>query len=187
MKSKITKTAAIALSALMITMQPSFVLAAGESEPPRVEANLTSVPKGHVYIPKDTVIEVEAAETLLKKEVNEEDALPIVISKNLMINDIIVIPKGTKVRAIVTSVKKSRMFRGSGVFSFSIVSVKALNGVTIPLKFTYAKEKSGKVLLTEGTRFEAVVTVDTDLETTVENLANVMKEHDDDNMNIVMK
>ena len=57
MKSKIIKTAAIALSALMIATQPSFVLAADEdSETPRVEARLTTIPKGNVYIPKGTVI-----------------------------------------------------------------------------------------------------------------------------------
>ena len=188
MKSKIIKTAVVALSALMIAMQPSFVLAANDdSEAPRVEARLTTIPKGHVYIPKGTVIEVEASKTFSTKEIQVEDVLPIVTSKNIMINEVVVIPKGTKVRAIATRVRKSWMLGRGGIFNFSIVSVKALNGITIPLEYTYDKEKSGNVLISEGTHFEAVVTVDTDLETTVENLANAMKENKDDNLRIMIK
>ena len=189
MKSKIIKTAIVALSALMIAVQPSFVLAANDEESgaPRVEARLTTIPKGHVYIPKGTVIEVEASKTFSTKEIQVEDVLPIVTSKNIMINEVVVIPKGTKVRAIATRVRKSWVLGRGGIFNFSIVSVKALNGAVIPLEYTYDKEKSGNVLISEGTRFEAVVTTDADLETTVENLENAMRENKDDNLRITIK
>ncbi|MBR1397291.1 MAG: hypothetical protein IJ563_07140 [Selenomonadaceae bacterium] len=206
MKKKLIKSAAIVLSTVMLAMSPSAVLAESEdAETPSV--TMTSIPKGHIYIPKDTVIEVEVSRTISTKEIQAGDMLPFVTSKNLIINDVMVIPKGSKVKAVATRARRAGAFGRGGRLEFQIVSVKALNGVEIPLEFGQNKKanndegaiaasvfyvvggafmKGKNVIISEGTRFDAMVAVDTDLEATIENLAEVMSEDKNDSTKITI-
>ena len=169
---------------------------------------MTTIPRGHVYIPEDTIIEIELTKTISSKTLKVGDVLPFVTVKNLIINDVIVIPRNAKVKAVVTRARKSGVFGRGGRLEFSIVSVKTMNGIEIPLEYRQ-QDKAGNddgavalaalvtvvggvfmrgknVVISEGTRIETRVTADTDLETTVANLANAMKENRNENQRIVI-
>jgi hypothetical protein len=157
---------------------------------------VTTIPKDHVYIPKDTVLNVELTQEITSKTAHVGDVVPLKLSDNVIINDIIVIPAGTSINAKVTKATSSGMFGRAGKLEFTIDSVKSLNGVNIPLKYTTIKEagsddgavavvavvsiiggmfmKGKNVNFPTGSKFAAKVTADTDLNVTFNELADTM-------------
>lgn len=157
---------------------------------------VSSVPKGNAYVPKGTVLEVELTKEISSKKMHSGDPVPLRLTENLIINDVIVAPAGSEVKGIITKARKAGGLGRGGKLEFSIVSVKTINGVEIPLDFTKEQKGSGdagavavfaavsivgglfmkgkNVTFQEGTKFKAEVTVDTDLKTKLEGLAEAM-------------
>lgn len=160
------------------------------------DAKISSIPQGHAYIPADTILHVELMEEISSKSIKKGAPVPLKLQENLIVNDVIVVPAGTDVEGVVTQAKKNGMFGRSGKLEFSINSVKAINGVRIPLEYLTKKEagsdggavavatavsligglfmKGKNVSFPAGSVFDARVTSDTDLNVTLEELPEAM-------------
>lgn len=167
------------------------------------------IPQGHAYIPKETVINVELTSELSSKKAKVGDIVPLKTLENIIINNVVVVPAGTKVEGVVTKATGSGLFGRSGKLEFSINSVKALNGVEIPLEHTTIREagsdggavavaavvsvvgglfmKGKNVSFPAGSKFNAVVTADTDLNVTLEDLPNAMNPNVAHGVSITLK
>lgn len=159
---------------------------------------VSTIPKGEAYIPKDTTINVELTSAISSKTSHKGDIVPLKTSSNLVINDVVVIPAGTKVNGVITVARKNGMFGRSEKLEFTINDVKTLNNIRVPLQYT-GKKKAGNdggavavaaavtlvgglfmkgknVDFPAGTQFEAVVASDTDLQTPLTDLKTAMEE-----------
>lgn len=103
---------------------------------------VSTIPKGEAYIPKDTTINVELTSAISSKTSHKGDIVPLQTSSNLVINDVVVIPAGTKVNGVITVARKNGMFGRSGKLEFTINDVKTLNNIRVPLQYT-GKKKAG--------------------------------------------
>ena len=157
---------------------------------------VTKVPEGNAYIPKGTVLQVELTKELSSKKSKVGDSVPLKLVENLIVNDIIVVPAGSEVKGVVTKSRKAGGLGRGGKLEFKIVSVKALNGVEIPLEYSKYQHGAGdggavavftavsivggvfmkgkNVIFNEGLKFDAEVTADTDLKVSLDELAEVM-------------
>lgn len=156
----------------------------------------SSIPKGNAYIPNLTEMEVELIDGLSSKTSREGDTIRFKTIENLIINDVVVIPAGTEVLGVVDKSRKAGGLGRGGRLEFSIISVKTLNGIEVPLEYTEKKHGAGdagsvavfaavsivgglfmkgkNVVYNKGQRFTARVTADTDLQTKLEDLAAAM-------------
>lgn len=178
-------------------------------EAAKQQVKVSAIPEGHAYIPEDVVLKVELTDEISSKKMHKGDPVPLILQENLIINDVIVVPAGTAVEGVVTEAKSSGRFGRSGKLEFSINSVKALNGVKIPLEYTIKKEagsdggavavatavsllggffmKGKNVNFPAGSTFEARVTADTDLNVTLEELADAMDPNKPHGVSITIK
>ncbi len=160
------------------------------------KVEVSKIPEGNAYIPKDTVLNMELQTEISSKTAKEGDDVPLVMTDNIIINDITVIPSGSRVNAKVTKVSRSGMFGRAGKLEFMIDSVETLNGVRIPLEYAASREagsddgaiavaaavsvigglfmKGKNVSFPAGSKFSAKVIEDTDLKVSLEQLAEVM-------------
>ena len=162
-----------------------------------VEAvEVTKVPEGNAYIPKGTVLKIELTKELSSKKAKKGDIVPLKLLENLIVNDVIVVPAGAEVKGIVTKSRKAGGLGRGGKLEFQIVSVKAINGVEIPLQYTKYQHGAGdagavavvafvsivggifmkgkNVIFNEGLQFDAEVTADTDLKVPLDGLKEAM-------------
>lgn len=157
---------------------------------------ISKIPKNHVYIPAETVLEVELVQTISSKTHKTGDAIELKTLDNLIINDVVVIPRGSAVSGLITKSRKSGMLGRAGSLEFTINSVKTINGIEIPLAYKVEKSagsddgavavfaavsiigglfmKGKNVSCPAGTKIKAKVTTDTDLGVTFDNLAESM-------------
>lgn len=163
---------------------------------PQKKMEVSTIPSDHAYIPKDTILTVELMQEISSKKMKKGMPVPLTLKENLIVNDVVVAPAGTEVKGIVTKATKSGFFGRSGKLEFKITSFETINGVKIPLQYVTKKEagsdggavavataltvvggflmKGKNVTFKEGTLFDARVTADTDLQTTLDGLAAAM-------------
>ena len=157
----------------------------------------TSIPEGNAYIPKGTKLTVEFSQDVSSKTVSKGEPVPIVMSENVILNDVIIIPAGTKVKGFFTVARKAGNFGRAGKLEFTVESVKAVNGVDIPLQYIKSATggndavgsaaviaavsviggffmKGSNVNIGAGTQFEIEVAEDADLNCSLENLEEEM-------------
>ena len=157
---------------------------------------ISKVKKGNAYIPEGTILEVETSRTFSSKNFKEGDTVPLRLAENLVVNDVVVAPRFSRVRGIVTKARRASGFGVRGKLEFKVISVRTINGVDIPLRYSQnnagsnddgavavaalvslvggAFMKGTNVTIHQGTRFSAEVAVDTDLETSLDNLSAAM-------------
>ncbi|MBR6712525.1 MAG: hypothetical protein IKI76_05950 [Selenomonadaceae bacterium] len=160
------------------------------------EVKVSTIPEGNAYIPKGTILQVELTKELSSKKSKVGDAVPLRLVENLIVNDVIVVPAGSDVKGVVTKARKAGGLGRGGKLEFTIVSVKTINGVEIPLQYTKGEHGAGdggavavvafvsivggifmkgkNVVYNEGLKFDVQVTADTDLKVPLENLQEVM-------------
>lgn len=170
---------------------------------------ITKIPEGNAYIPKGIVLQIELKKELSSKKSKVGDAVPLRLVENLIINDVIVAPAGSDVKGVVTKSRKSGLFGRGGELEFSIVSVKTINGVEIPLQYTKGEHganddgavavfvlvsmvggvfmKGKNVVYNEGLRFNAEVAADTDLGVPLDGLKEAMDESKPHGVKIMIK
>ena len=161
---------------------------------PKIEVR--AIPKENAYIPKGTVISVELTEELSSKKNHVGDDVKLKTLDNIIINDVIVVPAGSLVSGEVTKCTSSGLFGRAGKLEFTINSVKAVNGVEIPLQYTELKEagsddgavavaaavtligglfmKGKNVSFPAGSKMSAKVVADTDLNVQLDDLSEAM-------------
>lgn len=155
------------------------------------------IPEGNAYIPKGTKLIVEFTRDISSKNMTKGEPIPLVISENLILNGVVIIPAGTKVKGYVTVARKAGNMGRAGKLEITVESVKAVNGVDIPLQ--YIKSARGKddvagsaaviaavsiiggffmkgknVNIGAGTPFEIEVAENTGLEVSLNNLEEEM-------------
>ena len=167
------------------------------------------IPEGQAYIPKDTIINIELTSELTSKKAKKGDTVPLQTLENIIINGVTVVPAGTKVEGTVTKATGSGLFGRAGKLEFTIDSVRALNGVKIPLQHTTLKEagsdggaiavavavsligglfmKGKNVSFPAGSKFNAIVTADTDLNVKLDDLASAMNPNVPHGVSITLK
>lgn len=158
---------------------------------------VSTVKRGNAFIPRGTVLEIEISRTFSSKNFKEGDAVPLRLAENLIVNDVVVAPRFSRVKGIVTRARKAGGFGRSGRLEFKIISFRTLNGIEIPLEFSLEEKgradkgavpvavfvslvggafmKGQNVTIQQGTRFEAEVPSDTDLEVSLDDLKHVME------------
>lgn len=163
---------------------------------PEKKMEISTIPANHAYIPQNTILTVELTQDISSKHIKTGMPVPLTLKENLIVNDVVVAPAGTEVYGVVTKATKSGFFGRSGKLEFQINYLNAVNGVKIPLQYTTKKEagsdggavavallastvggflmKGKNVTYKAGTLFEARVTADTDLITTLDGLADAM-------------
>ena len=170
---------------------------------------VSKIPEGHAYIPKDTILNMELQTTISSKTAKVGDDVPLVLMENIIINDVVVIPRGSRVHAKVTKATGSGLFGRAGKLEFMIESVESVNGVKIPLEYTSLREagsddgaiavvaavsvigglfmKGKNVSFPAGSKFAAKVKIDTDLNVTLDNLAEEMNPNKPHGVSITLK
>lgn len=180
-----------------IYITPSF---AAESEKAISTSTMTISPvkKGNAYVPKGTILKIALAKELSSKKARVGDSVALKLVENLIINDVVVVPAGAEVKGVVTKSRKAGGLGRGGKLEFSVVSVKTLNGVEIPLDYTKYQHGAGdagaavvfaavsvvgglfmkgkNVVYNEGLQFDVEVTADTDLNVKLSELAEAMDE-----------
>ena len=156
----------------------------------------SSVVAGHAYIPKDTNINLELIDPISSKKSKEGNTFRLKTIENLLINDVVVIPANQEVLGTITKARKNGMLGRKGRLEFKIDSIKTINGVNVPLTAEVKGKghsdngavavaaavslvgglfmKGTNIYYEPGQKFVAVVSTDTDLNTTVEDLPNAM-------------
>lgn len=162
------------------------------------EMKIAPVKTGNAYIPEGTKLQIELTREISSKKSKVGDLVPLRVVENLIINDVIVIPAGAKVRGVVTKARKAGGLGRGGKLEFQIVSVQTINGVKVPLQYTKYQHGAGdggavavfavvsiiggafmkgkNVVFNEGMRFEAEVTADVDLNVPLDGLKEAMDE-----------
>lgn len=192
----------ISIAICSIMLANPFMLCAAQAAVPQTEQQtmqvmtVSTIPKGYAYIPKDTILTVELENELSSKKAKKDDQVSFKLCDNVVINGTIVIPAGANVIGHVVEVTKSGLFGRAGKLSFSIDSVKTINNITVPLEYNTKKEagsddgavavavavsligglfmKGKNVAFPAKTKFEAIVSADTNLNVTLKDLPEVM-------------
>lgn len=168
----------------------------------------SSVVAGHAYIPKDTNINLELIDPISSKKSKEGNTFRLKTIENLLINDVVVIPANQEVLGTITKARKNGMLGRKGRLEFKIDSIKTINGVNVPLTAEVKGKghsdngavavaaavslvgglfmKGTNIYYEPGQKFVAVVSTDTDLNTTVDDLPNAMNPSKPTGQNIVL-
>ncbi len=158
--------------------------------------NTSSVLPGHVYIPKGTKLKMELAEDVTSKKSKKNQTVKMMLSENLIINNVIIIPKGTIGTAFLSEARKAGGFGRKGRLGVEGREIKTLNNITVPLTgginaagktdggaaaVAVAVSLVGGVFMKgtnaeypAGTEFTVEVKDDVDLMATAQNLAEIM-------------
>ena len=154
------------------------------------------VKKGNLYIPKDTVVTLSLVDPLHSKKVKKNTTFRLETVDDLVVNGVVIIPKGREVVGKVLEARGSRAMGGSGKLELNIPYIETLNGVQIPVDgyitgrggsdggagvvFAVVSMAGGlfmkgkNVEYVQGQLFNVTVNKDTDLEATPDNLEEVM-------------
>ncbi len=205
-----TSTQSVTQESVVKTELPSGVnriqlLKSGETT---ATVKTSSVVAGHAYIPKDTNINLELIDPISSKKSKEGNTFRLKTIENILINDVVVIPANQEVLGTITKARKNGMLGRKGRLEFKIDSIKTINGVNVPLTAEVKGKghsdngavavaaavslvgglfmKGTNIYYEPGQKFVAVVSTDTDLNTTVEDLPNAMNPSKPTGQNIVL-
>ena len=205
-----TSTQSVTQESVVKTELPSGVnriqlLKSGETT---ATVKTSSVVAGHAYIPKDTNINLELIDPISSKKRKEGNHFRLKTIDNILINDGVVIPANQEVLGTITKARKNGMLGRKGRLEFKIDSIKTINGVNVPLTAEVKGKghsdngavavaaavslvgglfmKGTNIYYEPGQKFVAVVSTDTDLNTTVEDLPNAMNPSKPTGQNIVL-
>lgn len=109
---------------------------------------LEGVEKGHLYVPKGTKIQLRLTEEVSSKRHKQGHTFILKTTDNLLINNVVVIPKDTDVHGVVLKAHGNGLFGGAGHLEIDIPSIKTINGVDVPLDGYlngYGKSDNGTV------------------------------------------
>jgi len=162
-----------------------------------------------VFLLKDTILNIELETAISSKTAKVGDGVPFVLMDNIIINDVVVVKKESKINAKVMKATSKGLFGRAGKLEFTINSLESVNGVKIPLQYTTKREagdndgavavaatvsiigglfmKDKNVSLPAGSKFAATVVNNTDLNVTLDNLAEVMNPTKPQDITIALK
>jgi len=96
----------------------------------------------NVIVPGGTELVGELVTPLNSKVAKKNDPVIFKLAQNLIINNAVILEKGTSGKAVVTRAHKATYFGQGGGIGFKPESIKTVNGVEIPLTFEVLKRGS---------------------------------------------
>ncbi len=139
------KTAVLVVLCMLLSVVPVF--AAPEEAPQGslqdriakiledpTNTQVEKVVPGNVYIPAEVKFEVELVNELSSKKCKTGDNVDLRMLDNLIINGVIVVPKGTIGRATVADARKAGGLGRKGKLTVTPLWIKTVNGVEVPFK-----------------------------------------------------
>ena len=117
-----------------LTFKERMALQAKQEQAATQKLAITNVLPGHIYIPKQTMLNVELIEAANSKTLKKNQQVEFRTTENLIINGVVVIPKGTVGMGYVYEVQKAGGFGRKGVLRIAGKEIKTLNNVTVPLR-----------------------------------------------------
>ncbi len=117
-----------------LTFKERLALQKKEEEKSNQKIVIDNVLPGHIYIPKGTVLNVELVEAANPKTHKKNQQVDFRMAEHLIINGVIVIPKGTLGKGYVYESQKPGGFGRKGVLRIAAQEIKTINNVTVPLK-----------------------------------------------------
>lgn len=117
-----------------LTFKERLVLQKKEEQAAAQKVTIANVLPGHIYIPKKTMLNVELIEPANSKTHKKNQQVEFKTTENLIINGVVVIPKGTVGMGYVYEVQKAGGFGRKGVLRIAGKEIKTLNNVSVPLR-----------------------------------------------------
>ena len=111
-------------------------------EQKELEIELQPIQKGNLYIPKNTSFEMTLGRDISSKKSKKGEIVDLIMVDNLIINNVVVIPKGAVGSAVISDSRKNGFFGRRGKLELTPQSITTLNGITVPLENTL--ESKGK-------------------------------------------
>ncbi len=158
----------------------------------------STIPVGNAFIPKGTILKVELTRGISSKYAKIGDKVPLRLLENLIINGVVILESGTDVKCEIIKRQKAALFGRGGKLEISVISIKAVNGLEIPLQYTqknYGKDEvaatmallptiatiiggvfvtGSNVFYKPGLRFEIKMPEDIDLKVPADKLREIM-------------
>lgn len=117
-----------------LTFKERLALQKKEEQAAAQKVTIANVMPGHIYIPKKTMLNVELIEPANSKTHKKNQQVEFKTTENLLINGVVVIPKGTVGMGYVYEVQKAGGFGRKGVLRIAGKEIKTLNNVSVPLR-----------------------------------------------------
>lgn len=117
-----------------LTFKERLALQKKEEQAAAQNVTIANVMPGHIYIPKKTMLNVELIEPASSKTHKKNQQVEFKTTENLIINGVVVIPKGTIGMGYVYEVQKAGGFGRKGVLRIAGKEIKTLNNVSVPLR-----------------------------------------------------
>ena len=117
-----------------LTFKERLALQKKEEQAAAQKVTIANVMPGHIYIPKKTMLNVELIEPANSKTHKKNQQVEFQTTENLIINGVVVIPKGTIGMGYVYEVQKAGGFGRKGVLRIAGKEIKTLNNVSVPLR-----------------------------------------------------
>ena len=117
-----------------LTFKERLALQKKEEQAAAQKVTIANVMPGHIYIPKKTMLNVELIEPAKSKTHKKNQQVEFKTTENLIINGVVVIPKGTVGMGYVYEVQKAGGFGRKGVLRIAGKEIKTLNNVSVPLR-----------------------------------------------------
>lgn len=117
-----------------LTFKERLALQKKEEQAAAQKVTIANVMPGHIYIPKKTMLNVELIEPVNSKTHKKNQQVEFKTTENLIINGVVVIPKGTVGMGYVYEVQKAGGFGRKGVLRIAGKEIKTLNNVSVPLR-----------------------------------------------------
>lgn len=117
-----------------LTFKERLALQKKEEQAAAQKVTIANVMPGHIYIPKKTMLNVELIEPANSKTHKKNQQVEFKTTENMIINGVVVIPKGTVGMGYVYEVQKAGGFGRKGVLRIAGKEIKTLNNVSVPLR-----------------------------------------------------
>ena len=117
-----------------LTFKERLALQKKEEQAAAQKVTIANVMPGHIYIPKKTMLNVELIEPANSKTHKKNQQVEFKTTENLIINGVVVIPKGTIGMGYVYEAQKAGGFGRKGVLRIAGKEIKTLNNVSVPLR-----------------------------------------------------
>lgn len=117
-----------------LTFKERLALQKKEEQAAAQKVTIANVMPGHIYIPKKNMLNVELIEPANSKTHKKNQQVEFKTTENLIINGVVVIPKGTVGMGYVYEVQKAGGFGRKGVLRIAGKEIKTLNNVSVPLR-----------------------------------------------------
>lgn len=90
--------------------------------------------KPKVLLEQGTIIKLQSQNSIKSNKVEEGDELEFLVFEDIYVNSALVIKEGTRVKAYVESVEKSRSLGKEGYLKIQFTSTRAVDNTIIPLR-----------------------------------------------------